>query len=54
VLPKLTNAMIIYLRKTDALGYVSLLEKDFFVHKNLINKLIRVEVDLAKGGIRFY
>jgi hypothetical protein len=53
-LPNLSNAMIIYLRRTDALGYVSFLEKDFFVHRHWINRLVRAEVDLTKGVIRFY
>ncbi|MDR1486217.1 MAG: hypothetical protein LBT09_15550, partial [Planctomycetaceae bacterium] len=53
-LPTLSKAMIIYLRITDAYGYVSFLEKDFLVHRHWINRLVRAEVDLSKGVIRFY
>jgi phenylacetate-coenzyme A ligase PaaK-like adenylate-forming protein len=46
--------MIIYLRRTDKQGYISLLEKDFLVSQQWLNRLVRAGVDLAKGVIRFY
>jgi hypothetical protein len=49
-----TNAMIIYLRRTDEYGYIALLENDFLVSQQYLNQLVRAEVDLAKRCIRFY
>jgi hypothetical protein len=48
------NAMIIYLRRTDEHGYISVLENDFLVSRQWLNRLVRTEVDLIKGVIRFY
>jgi hypothetical protein len=46
--------MIIYLRRTDEQGIISVLEHDFFVSQQWFNRLVRVEVDLTKGVLRFY
>jgi hypothetical protein len=49
-----TNAMIIYLRRTDEHGTISVLENDFLVSQQWLNRLVRVEVDIVKGVLRFY
>jgi hypothetical protein len=48
------NAMIIYLRRTDEHGSISVLENDFLVSRQWLNRLVRAEIDLVKGVIRFY
>jgi hypothetical protein len=45
--------MIIYLRRTDEHGFISLLEKDFWVSQHWLNRLVRAEADLVKGVLRF-
>jgi hypothetical protein len=51
---KIKKGTIIYLRRTDGSGQVHFLENDFEVSKHWINRLVRVEVDLLKGNIRFF
>jgi hypothetical protein len=48
------KAMIIYLRRTDEHGSISFLENNFLVSQHWLNRLVRAEVDLVKGVIRFY
>ena len=45
---------MIYLRRTDGSGRVRLLEREFEVSEHWINRLVRVEVDLDEGKIRFW
>jgi hypothetical protein len=45
---------IIYLRRTDGSGRVRLLEREFEVSEHWINRLVRVEVDLDEGKVRFF
>jgi hypothetical protein len=44
---------IIYLRRTDGDGHVHLLENDFLVSEHGVNRLVRAEVNLTNGTIRF-
>jgi hypothetical protein len=48
------NTMIIYLRRTNEHGFISFLENDFWVGQHWVNRLVRAEVDLVKGVLRFY
>ena len=45
---------MIYLRRTDGSGRVRLLEREFLVSKHWINRLVRVEVNLDEGRVRFW
>ena len=45
---------VIFLRRTDAKGKVSLLGHEFDVGKTWIHRLVRAEVDLDKKQVRFY
>jgi transposase len=45
---------IIYLRRTDGSGRIRFLESEFLVSKNWVNRLVRAEVDLEEGKVRFY
>jgi hypothetical protein len=45
---------IIYLRRTDGSGWVRFLERDFLVSEHWINRLVRVEVNLDEGKVRFF
>jgi hypothetical protein len=45
---------IIYLRRTSAVGAVEVLGQGFAVDPNWLNRLVRVEVDLAENKIRIY
>jgi putative transposase len=45
---------IIFVRRTDAVGEVRLLERSFAVDPRWANRLVRAEFDLGAGKIRFY
>jgi len=45
---------IVYIRRTDASGVVELLNRRFEVDSQWPNRLVRAEVDLDGGGVRFY
>ncbi len=45
---------IIYLRRTDGQGRVSLMGHTFAVDRYWLHRLVRAEVDLDAGNIRFY
>jgi putative transposase len=45
---------IVYIRRTDALGRVELLNRRFEVDSQWLHRLVRVEVDLDGGVVRFY
>jgi len=51
---RLPCGTIIYLRRTDGSGRVRLLEREFLVSEHWINRLVRVEVDLNDGKVRFF
>jgi hypothetical protein len=48
------RGMVIFLRRTDAKGKVSLLGHEFDISNNWIHRLVRAEVDLDKKQVRFY
>jgi hypothetical protein len=45
---------IVYLRRTDATGVVEVLGRSFEVDRQWVHRLVRAEVDLDGGMIRFY
>jgi hypothetical protein len=45
---------IIFVRRTDALGAVRLLERSFEVDPRWTNRLVRAEFDLDAGKVRFH
>ena len=45
---------IVYLRRTDATGAVEVLGRSFEVDRQWVHRLVRAEVDLDGGMIRFY
>ena len=45
---------IIYLRRTDGSGRIRFLEREFLVSEHWINRLVRVEVNLDEGKVRFF
>jgi len=45
---------IVYLRRTDATGAVDVLGRTFAVDRQWVHRLVRAEVDLDGGLIRFY
>jgi transposase len=45
---------IIYLRRTDGSGRIRFLEREFLVNKLWVNRLVRAEVNLDEGKVRFY
>jgi hypothetical protein len=45
---------IVYLRRTDATGAVEVLGRNFEVDRQWVHRLIRAEVDLDGGLVRFY
>ena len=45
---------IVYIRRTDASGVVELLNRRFEVDSQWLNRLVRAEVDLDGGVVRFY
>ena len=45
---------MIYLRRTDGSGRIRFLERNFLVSEHWINRLVRAEVDLDEGKVRFY
>jgi putative transposase len=45
---------IVYLRRTDAAGAVEVLGRSFEVDQQWVHRLVRAEVDLDGGMIRFY
>src|SRR5512144_840858 len=45
---------IVYLRRTDATGAVEVLGRNFEVDRQWVHRLVRAEVDLDGGLIRFY
>lgn len=45
---------VIYLRRSDAKGHVTVLGHKYLVSSTWCSRLIRAEVDLTKGEIRFY
>jgi transposase len=45
---------MIYLRRTDGSGRVRFLEREFLVSEHWINRLVRAEVDLDEGKVRFW
>jgi putative transposase len=45
---------IVYLRRTDAAGAVEVLGRSFEVDRQWVHRLVRAEVDLDGGRIRFY
>lgn len=51
---KLTAGRIIYLRRTNDAGAVSLLGHRFHVDRNWPHRLVRAEIDLAENRIAFY
>jgi hypothetical protein len=51
---KIPKGKIIYLRRTDGNGHVYLLEQKFEVSPNWINRLVRIELDLNKGRLKFF
>lgn len=53
-LQKLLTGMVVFLRRTNDRGEVDMLGKRFRVGTAWLNRLVRAEVDLSKGEIRFY
>ena len=51
---KIPKGRIIYLRRTDGNGQVYLLEQKFEVSQNWVNRLVRIELDLNKGILKFF
>ena len=51
---KLPRGMIIYLRRTDETGRIKLLGRDFLVSKDWLHRLVRAEIDLDEGKVRFF
>jgi hypothetical protein len=51
---RVPSGKIIYLRRTDGSGWVRFLERDFLVSEHWVNRLVRVEVDLDEGKVRFF
>jgi len=51
---KPVSGTIIYLRRTDGEGRIRLLEREFLVSKNWLYRLVRAEVDLDEGKVRFF
>jgi transposase-like protein len=45
---------IVYLRRTDATGAVEVLGRSFEVDRQWVHRLVRAEVDLDGGMVRFY
>src|SRR5262249_51800938 len=45
---------IIFVRRSDAVGAVRLLERSYAVDPHWANRLVRAEFDLDAGKIRFY
>jgi hypothetical protein len=45
---------MVYLRRTDATGAVEVLGRSFEVDQQWVHRLVRAEVDLDGGMIRFY
>lgn len=45
---------IVYLRRTDATGVVEVLGRRFEVDRQWVHRLVRAEVDLDSGMVRFY
>jgi hypothetical protein len=48
------KGQIVYLRRTDATGAVEVLGRCFEVDRQWVHRLVRAEVDLDGGMIRFY
>jgi transposase len=48
------SGRVLYLRRTDASGWVSLLGHNWLVSATWCHRLVRAEVDLDGGQIRFY
>jgi hypothetical protein len=48
------HGRIIFVRRTDAVGAVRLLERSYAVDPRWTNRLVRAEFDLDAGKIRFY
>ena len=48
------SGTMIYLRRTDGSGRVRFLEREFLVSVHWVNRLVRAEVDLDEGRIRFF
>jgi hypothetical protein len=53
-LQTLVRGRLIYLRRTSAAGVVEVLGRWFEVDRHWCNRLVRVEVDLKAGRLRFY
>jgi transposase len=53
-LQKPLEGMVIFLRRTNNLGIVEMLGQSFSVDPSWPNRLVRAEVDLTRGQIRFY
>jgi transposase-like protein len=53
-LQTLVRGRLIYLRRTSATGGVEVLGRSFEVDRQWSNRLVRVEVDLKAGRLRFY
>jgi hypothetical protein len=53
-LQTLVRGRLIYLRRTSATGAVEVLGRSFEVDRQWCNRLVRVEVDLKAGRLRFY
>ena len=53
-LQKPLEGMVIFLRRTNNLGVAEMLGQSFSVDPSWPNRLIRAEVDLTRGQIRFY
>ncbi|MDR0610077.1 MAG: hypothetical protein LBG58_08210 [Planctomycetaceae bacterium] len=51
---KRPQGKIIYLRRTDGNGEVYLLEQNFLISNDWINRLVRIEFDLNKGKLKFF
>jgi len=48
------NGQVIFLRRTDEQGYVSVLGHRLLAAKNWCHRLVRANVDLTRGSIRIY
>jgi transposase-like protein len=53
-LQKRLAGCVVFIRRTNAAGEASLLGRSFVVDTNWPNRLVRAEVDLQNGEIRFY
>jgi hypothetical protein len=52
--PSAPRGRVVYLRRTDEQGAVSLLRERFLVASTWPHRLVRVEVDLDEHAIRFF